>query len=90
MNDQVQKKQDEQMRLQWEISDLETQLEALQRTTRDVCESSATVGTAVSWTQANLDKLAAEVNELKGEDFDKAAREFDEVEAMDAEGKILC
>lgn len=44
-------------RLLWEISDLENQLECLQKNTRDYSEASAAQGAALSWSQANIEKI---------------------------------
>lgn len=52
-------------RLQWEISDLESQLEDIQRQTLEYTETSAIQNAALSWTRTSFDKLVADFDEVQ-------------------------
>jgi hypothetical protein len=78
------------LQLVWEISDLENQLECLQKNTRDYCELSATQGASLSWTTANVDRLTEEMNDLQSKFLNPLREEQEKFNEIKEESKCLC
>lgn len=74
------------MRLQYEVADLETQLESLQNMTNQVCESTASVGATFAWTKANVDQICDEIVQWKADEVDSLKLECDALSIQDCEG----
>lgn len=91
--DQVFKeRKDECLKIVFEIADLENQLDCLQKNTRDYSEASATQGANLSWTEANVEKLQGELDELQVKYVEPTLREYAIAVEQEKEGKhtALC
>lgn len=57
-------KKEESKRLEWEIADLENQLEEIERSTEEYATTTATEGASLTWAKQSFGILEEEWNEL--------------------------